>query len=285
MKVGAITMQRDEADLLQAWVSYYSHLLGAENLTILNNGASDERTQRALQCAARAGVRIIPVEGGSYFARKGELISSYIREQAGYDWIIPADVDEFAGSMVHGKFSTARADLFGQLHAADESGRKLVRVNSAIWNIPHSTRGYAQPMKKIIAKPSAGVELDLGFHLYSWNTMSDMVDPATLYQSQVCYLHFHNRPLAELQERARLKLKDRMPDFRPERLRSYDGIGVHLAPYLLYSETDYLASLPSPDCDLRPILDPLNIPVPHSGGPKPRVSVRLAAMLRRLLRP
>ena len=168
--------------------------------------------------------------------------------------------------MLEGQFSARRSALFDELAAADGAGKQLVRVNFAIWNRPHSSRGYDQPMKKIIAKPSAGVELDLGFHLYSWDTETDMVSPDLLYSSRICYLHFHNRPFKELQQRARLKLKDRVPSFRAEDLRNYVGVGMHLAPYLLYSEHEYLASLPRAPRDLKAILQPLGIAVPHSGA-------------------
>jgi hypothetical protein len=256
-------MQRDEGDLLDAWIKHHVRLLGSENVFIFDNGSSDERTAAVLQQARKLGISVFPAGGPNDFERKGVIVSSFIKSRTDFDWFFPTDTDELLG-VEAGGFSTNLALIEEELANADQVGLGIVRIQRQVLNRPHTTRGYWYPMKKVGVKPSAKVTLDLGFHLYHFGEKADIVPSETIYLSKVVYLHFRNRPLPLLLHRARLKLKDRVPDFRPETLKARRGSGIHLTRYFDWTEADYAAEFGDPVVELSPVFDDLGLAVPYS---------------------
>jgi hypothetical protein len=266
VKIGVVAMQRDEGRLLETWIRYYDRLLGGPNITIFDNGSSDELTRAAIASGKeKYGVSIVTTNGPGDYENKGKLISAFIKSRPDYDWIIPTDIDDFAGVLIDGERFTTAPDLFvDELRAADVAGKPLVRIKRSIKNIPHTTAGYFTPRKKVIVKPSAGIELDHGYHLYSFAAKTDALDASLFYESKICYLHFHNRPFAELQTFARFKLAGRVKDFSEGSLRNYRGRGEYLPRYLLWTEAEYLDHLPAAQVELASVLESLGLAVPHS---------------------
>lgn len=262
MKIGIVTMQRDEGELLRTWIKYHSAIFGPQAVTVLDNGSEDPATASALSEARAAGVSVVEAEE---FEKKGVYVSDFCRRNRDFDWIFPMDTDEFIGVQVGDAFRNDLAAVEEQVSRADAVRRPLIRIGRSIWNVPGSRMGYPWSFKKIAIRAGTPIELDLGFHLYSWDTMSDMVDPDLIHLSDICYVHAHNRPFANVQERARLKLKARVPDFEPETLRSYAGVGVHLVKYLLQDEQTYLAQLPKGTVDLSDVFGRHGLSVPFSG--------------------
>jgi len=263
LKIGVVMMQRDEGELLHAWVKHHVQLLGAQSVFIFDNGSTEERTKAALQNARDAGVSVIAADGPTDFERKGLIFSDFIAGNRDFDWFFPLDGDELLGAEADG-FVANRELIETELRKADAARLKIARVERQVLNRPHTTMGWWQRTKKVAIKPTSGVNLDLGFHLYNFSTEADIVPSNTIYSTKLAYLHFHNRPFPVLLERARLKLKDRVPDFLPATLKAFDGAGSHLTRYFSLTEAEYLKTLPAPTVELSGLFKTLDLPVPYS---------------------
>ncbi|MEJ7707574.1 MAG: glycosyltransferase family 2 protein, partial [Nocardioidaceae bacterium] len=92
-RVAAITMSRDEADMLPRWVNYYGDQLGRDNLLILDDNSVDGSTD-GLPCAV---YRLPPSPWKtSFLAARGKLFNGIASGLlACYDVVIATDVDEF----------------------------------------------------------------------------------------------------------------------------------------------------------------------------------------------
>ena len=91
--VAVLTMVRDEATWLPAWIRHYSALVGAENLLVLDDQTTDGSTSD-LPCEVR---RIDPLPGGQRFepARMSVLSQAASALLTTHDWVIFVDADEF----------------------------------------------------------------------------------------------------------------------------------------------------------------------------------------------
>jgi hypothetical protein len=270
-------MQRDEGDLLDAWVRHHVSLFGPKCVFVFDNGSQEGRTKLALQNARDAGVSIIAADGPNDFERKGLILTEFITRSE-FDWFFPLDCDELLGVDAGGDFRTDRRLIEQELRKADDTGLKIARVERQLLNRPHTTKGYWSQTRKVAIKPTASVQLDLGFHLYHFGEKADIVPSETIYVTKLAYLHFHHRPLPILVQRARLKLKDRVPDYRLDTLKAYKGAGSHLAPYFSLTEEQYLKSMGEPTTDISGVFEAIGLPVPYAEPSQPLSEAELRAL-------
>jgi hypothetical protein len=93
LKVSAISMVRNEADVVQ--LSVLHHLaIGCDNVLVADNGSSDGTVAILRRLARVYPVRWTRVDGPY---RQSETMTELAREAAhdGADWIVPFDADEF----------------------------------------------------------------------------------------------------------------------------------------------------------------------------------------------
>lgn len=243
-RVAAICMQKDEGELIRSWILHHANVFGAENIFVLDNVSEDVMTLAVLDWAERCGVNVIRrVED---FERKGIEVSNLIdslRDQ--YEWFVPLDSDEFIGVYSDGKLSMERQAILSELQALQPD--KIVRMGHYIWAIPGSSLGYYTEARKVIVPSSQKVQLDLGFHLFSWDASSfgNTVDDGLFQPANLCYVHLHNRPYEKALASARKKLARRVKSFSPEDLESYSGAGKHLVRYFFMTPEEYDESFPA----------------------------------------
>lgn len=92
-RVVAVTMTRDEADMLPRWVSYYGGQLGVENLVVLDDNSVDGSTEE-LPCTLHRLPS--PPWRSSWGQMRRQLANGLARGLlACYDVVIFTDVDEF----------------------------------------------------------------------------------------------------------------------------------------------------------------------------------------------
>lgn len=89
----AITMARDEADMLPRWISYYGRQLGVDNLIVLDDNTVDGSTDD-LPCTVH---RLPPPPWQTNWAQARRRVANGIADGllACYDVVIFTDVDEF----------------------------------------------------------------------------------------------------------------------------------------------------------------------------------------------
>lgn len=262
MRIAALMMQKNEGELLRAWVLYHSRLFGAENLFILDNYSTDLATIAALDLAENMGANV--KRDIDNFQRKGIYFSDMIASMSNmYDVFFPLDCDEFVCVLKNDRVSSDRDEIDAEL-ARLISSPCLIRISKAILNVPHTNGGYISSGMKIAVAGKEDTRLDMGFHLYDFVNKSPTVDPELIVESQLAHMHFHYKTFPELLKSARAKLKSRIPSFDRETLQSYRGTGYHVAGYFLISEADYLERLPKPEIDLTEHFAKVGIEVPFS---------------------
>lgn len=235
-------MQKDEAELLLAWLSHYGNLFGYRNLTIYDNGSTEPRTLAILQHAMRLGVVISTGYDQPHdFHQKGYHFANLIREwdrQSDYDFALPVDCDEFLAVFEDDRISTSRDAILAELNRYVGSERAL-RMDMSLFNVP-GQEGWFSPDRsfhKGMVAAGTVAEIDNGQH-----------EPRTIagghITTRLTYLHRHNRPFDAYIERTRAKLD---PSCRhltdPDEIRRLadDPLvpGNHLLRSLLRSEEDY----------------------------------------------
>ncbi len=93
LRVAALTMARDEADMLPRWVDYYGRHFGLENLVVIDDNSVDGSTEN-LPCASYRMPS--PPWKSSWGVARRKLVSGFARGLlAIYDVVVFTDVDEF----------------------------------------------------------------------------------------------------------------------------------------------------------------------------------------------
>jgi hypothetical protein len=263
MKIAIIMMQRNEGHLIDFWLHHAKRLADSSSIYILNNGDDDEITKNALLAADRIGVNIINYRDPSSFLRKGEIISEIIQDKKDmYDWFFPLDCDEVVAYRDDRCISSSIQMIERELENAEQRNCNIVRISKGIYNIPYSTYGYEPPSdgstrqltRKVAVSSNSNITLDAGFHLYDFANRRDLSIFNTIYQSNLCYIHFHNRPFSDLMRATKEKLKLRINDFYLDTLKAYNGPGSHLIKYFFMNEAEYIHSLPEGNIDLEQVI-------------------------------
>ena len=278
-RLALITMIKDEAALLPTWIDYHLSLFAPSSIHILDNGSSDPDCLATLDEARSRGVTVIDAPGADAFRAKGDKILEVARDlQNSFDWFIPLDGDEFLAIMTRDGVEASRATFAAEFRLLNADGRKVARVTRSLWNRPNTTTAYRCGIQKVILSSGHGLDtLDLGFHLWNWQENKSTIPETDIVPSNICYLHFHNRPYIDLLQSARKKLAGRVPDFRRRTLENYRGNGEHLTNYFLMSEEEYLQNLPQGSTEIGALFAERGLAVPFSEPRRDREELALVA--------
>ncbi|MCJ2045786.1 glycosyltransferase family 2 protein [Methylobacterium sp. J-078] len=262
MKIGVITMQKNEGDLLDMWIKYHSAIFGVSSLIVLDNNSSDLRTENVLGKLTEDGGLV--KRGYNDFEKKGQYVSDALRTFADdFDWIFLTDADEFVfhrrqlTNPLHSRL------IIEELLSTVPADKALYRIDSALWNIPYTNNTYPARAKKIALRRGFRPDIDLGFHLFSDR---ELIDKNLVYSGDIEHLHFHNRYFYDVLKLARLKLSARVRDFSKETLLNYSGAGSHLIKYFQMSEIEYIGGFlqKSNIIDISNLFNTIGVEIPYS---------------------
>ncbi len=230
-------MQKDEADLLDAWFKYYGYMFGFGNLEVIDNGSTDPAVLETLAKYELVGSKInrqYPTKQD--FLHKGDIAKAIIDSwdsRFDYDLALPVDCDEF---LVYFKDNEIRCDRDG-LHASLDT---LVRTRSSgliqnsLMNVPDKSGWfYMYGVPKALLAAGTVDYLDNGFHYPRVKSGS------ALLPTNLMYVHLHNRSFEKLLEFSRRKLENYIDVTDLDTVRSYTGISHHLAKYFLMTQEEY----------------------------------------------
>ena len=237
--VRCVMMQKDEADLLEAWFKYYGYLFGFGNLEVADNGSTDRSVLDILARYEAVGCTIHrQYQTAEDFLHKGQIVTSIIEgwdRRLDYDLALPIDCDEF---LVYFKDNEFRCDREG-LHRYLDS---LVHIrgpgviNQSLMNVPGEPGWfYIYGVPKTLLSAGTVEHLDNGFHY------PRVKSGAAPVGTDLMYVHLHNRPFEKLLRFSRQKLSHFVDVDDMEAVRSYNGNSYHVAKYLLMTPDDYSA--------------------------------------------
>jgi hypothetical protein len=242
ISVACIMMQRDEEDLLEPWLLYHGYLFGFENLHVIDNGSTSPTVRTTMDRFSRVGVHFdFGYSAPSDYERKHVIVSEKITSltrSEGHHFYFPIDCDEFVALFDHRGITLSRQSIMRYLEQLSAiSSQRTLRIRAQLFNIPgQSCKFYFEDLPKVFFTSGEVAYLEHGnHHGHLSGAMSEQHVPFT-------YLHFRNKPFADLLQQARQKLKDRVDVSDLAAILAYRGHGEHLVPYFSMTEGDYLTS-------------------------------------------
>ena len=236
-KVACLMMQKDEEDLILAWVLYHAKLFGLSNLFVYDNGSTSTVVINLLKNFSSLGLNVdwsrnLPKD----FHQKGEILGSKIRELEAsdrFDFFIPLDCDEFIAIDNNGiQFD---ADIINQGLNDLQDNRAFLVAWAFYNNLADQNCFFKWDHKKTFFASGTFGSLDHGYH----KGVSRKAEGLCL--TKFIHMHLHFKPYTTLQVHARNKLAAYVDVFDRKALESYQGVGYHVAKHLLISEEDYSA--------------------------------------------
>lgn len=238
--VHLVMMQQNENTLLDSWIRYHASLFGHKSLTIVDHGSTCNLTIQHLKTAESLGSKVIWAKQSDLdYNEKGRIIEAEIKSKKRFRVAFPMDCDEFICMDQNSKISCSPNRIRRYLESLPEGRIYTVkrRLNNAPWShhvflpMPDDRPG------KVFMSTKQFSSLDIGNH-------SCQSSQKTL-ESEISYIHLHNKPYNWLKSSAEAKLIAHGVDASSTKsLQTYSGLGWHLCKYLLKSEEDWL-------CDLR----------------------------------
>lgn len=259
-------MQKDEGDVLRAWIDHYTSLFVPHALTIFDNGSTDRETLDQLKRAEAVGICVDRSQPGvNSFMNKGDILVRRFRAlDRRYAFFYPCDCDELlvSGEPVHGR---ALGEALRQEFAAlGTSNATIFRIAREYRNAPGSTLFSVQPCLKLMFKEVPPPSLDRGLHLYDFPNNIDAVPG--IAPCRFAQIHFHHKPFDLALKAARLKMRLHTPTFERSAMRNYTGPGEHLRPLFGMTAERYLDRMSAgADIDLSDWLERRGIAAPYAG--------------------
>ena len=236
-RVRCIMMQKNETLLVDAWFRYYGYLFGFENLEVFDNGSTDERVIAALRTYERAGCRVHwTYTTTADFHGKGFHFTNIVRHwdaSEEYDFALPVDCDEFLGVFDDMGFSCNRRAIHDYLDTL-RNVKSALGMSHTFYNDPLlPAHCWLDEYGKTFLPTNSVEAIDHGFH-----ASTSRLAPGIL-QTNLAYIHLHNKPFDMLLEHARAKLGHFVDLTDREALLRYEGPGLHLTKYFLMDRAEY----------------------------------------------
>ena len=192
-----------------------------------------------LKTYERAGARVYRQYGRlEDFHAKGFHFTNIIQNwdaSENYDFAIPTDCDEFLAVFTDAGLSCQKDQIHAYLDSLKGEPRAL-GIEHSLYNVPAKPGYYcASPYPKGFFSAGTIGTLDHGFH----EPVSRMAGGRR--GTRITYLHFHNKPFADLLEGAAISWHILSTVTDIDALRAFTGPGRHLTRYFLMSETDYMS--------------------------------------------
>ncbi|EHH67925.1 glycosyltransferase family 2 protein [Gluconobacter morbifer] len=234
--IRCVTMQKNEATLLEPWIRWHAAIFGLSNLTVIDNGSTDPVVldiQNRYEAQGLTVIREFPER--EHFLHKGDVITRIIRRwDAGRacDFAVPLDCDEFMAVFLD-QLSVDPAIILAEFERLKHEKATLL-TDRLLLNVPSAPNYYGpQIVRRCLFRAGTIRSLDRGFH-----------DPQTIHrqryiQTAFVHIHLHNRPdYEDIRRFARQKLDPSGTGPRP--VHAQDG--AHLRYYFHASAKEFLNS-------------------------------------------
>ena len=248
MKIKIIMMLKDEDDLALPWIKYHGSLVGYDNLIILDNGSTSDRTLSALKWGAEAGATVsYQYATQSDFVSRGRTYVEMIQQMDAEDpadFYLPLDCDEFLSVERDGRIDCSRRALEEELSSYIKCQNPLM-IHAGLDNHPHKAGFFrwSPRQRKTFFAEGACEFLDLGFRVGRSHLGLDPI------RTRLVYIHYHFKPYDLLIAHSKMKLEPFTTDFSHENMRKYvdeKKDGWHCAAHILESREGYASGFNDP---------------------------------------
>jgi predicted O-methyltransferase YrrM len=203
-----ILLTRDEHDLIDDFIAYYSSLFGARNVVIVDNGSKDPRVLRAYDAHRDAGGLVIVDHRP--FSNAKSFMTEHMRALApSCEFMVPLETDEFMFStkdMPDASFVLEAAHVNEYLASLGDDV-SVVRYGEFWGSVPvDDSIAGAGPARSIVTFFDQGwdkliVRSSTFVRMSQWCHHADVTRGKTV-TSHLGLLHYHNTGFKRLVERA-----------------------------------------------------------------------------------
>ena len=231
-RLALVLMQKDEGELLKAWIDHHLGITSPDLIHIFDNGSTCQKTRKILKDADQNGIHVsLAFNRRADFERKGEIICKTIQSiQANNssNFVIPLDCDEFLG-IQSGDDEEAKFDRFSiHQHLSKLLEREgYFKVKRHYFNHPHEPDLYHinNTPGKYFFGCSSLESLDVGFHNPRLTNQSIQTK---CLESNLIAFHYHNKIFSIRRANAINKMRSRVNSLVDDELKKYVGPGMHL---------------------------------------------------------
>lgn len=253
LRIAILMMQKDEAELLPAFLRYHASLFGHRSLFIFDNGSNDPRVHSALREAASRGANVFwQYSSPDHFIAKGDIFSGLIKRldrEDRHDFYFPLDCDEFLACLTDAGPS-CRKDLILKTLLPLRGDPAPLAIRHKYVSSPIRRNHY----KIYIASPKSFFAsdacdyLDHGFHHARSRAGLEAVE------TEIVYFEFHNLTYRRNLKSAAAKIIPYHRDLSRHVMRGYaakQADNFHCARELLQSKYEYISQFSLDHYDVR----------------------------------
>ena len=238
LRLHLILMQKNEGKLLSAWIRYHAKIAEYQDILVIDNGSTDPETLEVLASAEQHGIVVDRnFSSKSDFDNKHNIIFKKIHDAqktGKFDFIFPLDADEFlVATSENGEVFVNYESIASELrnYVSDHAHFKF---SGSFYNNPTEIGTYFFYKEPGVFFSREEIkEIDLGYHQASTVSCNPPIE------TKIAVVHFQYKRLEIAKTYAVEKLKSRIEDFGTDRLRSFTGVGSHMAKYFYYSTEEY----------------------------------------------
>jgi hypothetical protein len=218
VRIVAVVLSRDEYDLIEDFLAYYSRLLGgASNIVLIDNDSKDSRVLRVYEKYVSQGMVLEQTGPGVVLSLHAQIMTNAIKRHRGRaDFIMPLDTDEFLyfPSSTNGVLSIEEARGVLDNHLASLAPNVgVLRYHSVLASVPDSQsvdyvdHRHVRPARSIIHFRDQGwdkliVRSEAFLAISQGNHHSQIRSGYTVLTSSVLgLLHYHETGAARQRER------------------------------------------------------------------------------------
>lgn len=236
MKVACVMMQRNEERCLDPWLCNQGYLFGDENLFVVDHHSDNPDVLSTLQAFSDRGGHVMRVPATADYRQKGEFVSYAMRQvEAGYDFVLPLDCDEFVEMRQADGHATCSRDRLIAYFSSLRPATTIFEVRENFFNmLGYPKLFFALPYKKVFFRGGYCGVVDRGSH-------RPVRSSAQVERTRIVYVHFHHKSFERYRQTAQEKLRPFVDVHNSAALAEFRGPGWHLVTHLQKTEQEFYA--------------------------------------------
>jgi hypothetical protein len=206
ISVALVMMQKDEGELLRAWIEYHRQLFGINSLFVYDNDSTDDLTLRILQKYRDMGMSVnTKFKDLDAHTKRNKIFGDFFHQLDHYnkfDFYFPIDCDEFLVYRSNADSISAEPQLIYNKLKELKDVKAALGIEGTYYNILGQPDNFFNwPQKKTFFGRKTFLSMDSGFH------EGRSVSSAEKHYTDFCYMHYHHKPYDLIVEHSKNKLR------------------------------------------------------------------------------